>query len=58
MKYPGRALYRIERNNKVMPWGRFYSYDHAQTFLIRKFGWRWPVIKHAFLIIDDNDIPF
>jgi hypothetical protein len=54
----GRALYRIEKNGIIQPYGRFYSWEHAFNFLKTKFGYQFAALWPKYLIIDDNNIPF
>jgi len=58
MKQKGRALYRIEKNGVIQPFGRFYSWEHAYSFLKKRLSWRFEILFPQFLIIDDNNIPF
>lgn len=53
-----RALYRIEFDGRVMPWGRFFSYEHALEHLRRELGKSFNMLQPFYKIIDDNGIPF
>lgn len=55
----GTFLYYIAEGHypnvgRIMPWGRFYSWNHAESFLKAKFG----DYKNQFTIMCENGCPF